>query len=69
MAGKTVTEQLADLKATRDSKQKEMQDIMQKSIDEGRSTDTAEAEAFDAAELEVKALDADIARLTKMEAV
>lgn len=69
MAGKTITEQLADLKATREAKQNEMQAILQKSIDAGRSTDTAEAEAFDTLDAEVKTLDADITRLTKMEAV
>lgn len=69
MAGKTIAEQLADLKATREEKQKSMQEIAQKSIDENRSMDTAEAEAFDAADAEIKTLDADIMRLSKLEAV
>lgn len=69
MAGKTITEQIADLKATREAKQKEMGEIAQKSIDEGRSMDTAEAEQFDTAETEVKQLDDDIARLSRLESV
>ncbi len=69
MAGKTLAEQLADLKATRAEKQKEMGDVAQKSMDEGRSMNTAEAAEFDAAEAEIKTLDADIARLSRLEAV
>src|SRR5690606_16702028 len=69
MAGKTIAEQLADLKATRSSKQKEMGDVAQKSIDENRSMNDAEAAQFDAADSEIKSLDADIARLTKLETV
>lgn len=69
MSGKTISEQLADLKATREEKQKAMQDIAQKSIDESRSMDTAEAEAFDAAEAEIASIDADIKRLSRLEAV
>src|SRR5690606_3655465 len=69
MAGKTVAEQLADLKATRSAKQKELGDVAQKSIDENRSMNDAEAAQFDAADSEIKSLDADIARLTKLETV
>lgn len=69
MSGKTVIEQLADLKATREEKQKAMSEIAQKSIDENRSMDTAESEAFDAAEAEIKTLDADIERLSKLAAM
>lgn len=69
MAGKTIAEQLADLKATRDAHQKKLQDLAQKSIDEGRSMNTGEAEEFDTLEGEVKTIDADIERLTRLEAV
>jgi HK97 family phage major capsid protein len=64
---KTFQEQVAALKATRDAKHDEMKGVAQKSIDENRSMDTAEAENFDTLEAEVKRLDADIARLSKLE--
>lgn len=60
---KTYAEQIADLEATREAKAKRMKEVVQKSIDEGRSTDTAESEEFDNIEQEIKSLDADIKRL------
>lgn len=63
---KTFAEQVADLKATRAQKAQEMKDIAQKSIDESRSMDAGEAEQFDTLEGEVKRLDADIARLSRL---
>lgn len=60
---KTYAEQIADLEATRDAKAKRMKDVVQKSMDDGRSMDTAESEEFDTIENEIKALDADIKRL------
>lgn len=63
---KTFAEQVADLKATREAKKVSMKEIAQKSVDEARSMDTAEAEQFDTLEGEIKRLDADIARLSKM---
>ncbi len=63
---KTFAEQLADLKATREEKTKSMREIAQKSVDESRSMDTGEAEQFDTLDSEIKRLDSDIARLTKM---
>ena len=69
MAGKTIAEHLAGLKATRDSLMAKMNDTFQKSVDEGRSMNTAEAEEHDEAESQIKALDADIARATRMEAI
>lgn len=68
MAGKTIAEQLADLKATRDAHQKKLDEIGQKAIDESRSMNTAEAEEFDTVEDEIKTIDADIARYTRLEA-
>ena len=55
----TITEQLAALKATREERQKRLSDIAQKAMDEGRSMNTAEAEEFDTAEVEIKSIDAD----------
>lgn len=66
---KTIREQLESLKATREEHQKRLNGVAQKSIDEGRSMNTAEGEEFDTLEGQIKALDADIARLTRLEAV
>ena len=63
---KTFAEQIADLKATRAAKSDEMKAIAQKSIDEGRSMDTGEAEQFDTVEVEIKQLDGDISRLSRL---
>jgi HK97 family phage major capsid protein len=69
MAGKTVTEQLVALKATRDEHQNKLKGLATSSIDEGRSMNTAEGEEFDTVEGEIKALDKDIERLTKLQAI
>src|SRR3569623_1666098 len=69
MAGKTIGEQIVGLKATRDSLQKSMDEAAQKSIDESRSMNTAESEAFDEAESQIKAIDKDIERLSRLEAI
>ncbi len=63
---KSFIEQVADLKATREAKHQEMRDVAQKSIDENRSMETGESEQFDALDSEIKRLDADIGRLTKL---
>lgn len=61
---KTFAEQIADLKATRETKFDEMKAIGQKSVDEKRSMETGEAENFDTLKGEVKRLDDDIERLS-----
>lgn len=63
---KTFAEQVAALKATRDAKFEEMKGVAQKSVDEGRSMDTAEQEQFDTLNGEIKRLDADISRLATL---
>lgn len=63
---KTFAEQVADLKATRQAKADEMKTVAQKSMDESRSMDNAEAERFDTLSSEIKSLDNDIARLSRM---
>lgn len=63
---KTFAEQVAALKATREAKAEELKGIAQKSVDEGRSMDAGEAENFDTLDGEIKRLDADIARLSKL---
>lgn len=64
---KTIQEQIADLENTRAAKAARMQEVMQKSLDEGRSSDAAEGEEFDTIEAELKTIDADLVRLKKLE--
>lgn len=64
---KTIAEQIAALEASRQTKAARMAEVMQKSIDEGRSTDAAEQEEFDTLEQEVSALDGDLKRLRALE--
>lgn len=66
---KTIAEQIKDLENTRAAKAARMTEVMQKSIDEGRSTDEAESEEFDTLESEIKSLDGDLVRLKRLEAV
>jgi len=63
---KTFAEQVAALKATREAKFTEMKTVAQKSVDESRSMDTAEQEQFDTLDSEIKRIDDDIARLSKL---
>lgn len=65
----TIAEQIVALEETRRVKSARMNEVMQKSLDENRSTDTAEAEEFDTIEGEIKKLDGDLARLRKMERI
>lgn len=66
---KTIGEQIADLENTRAAKAGRMAEVMQKSLDDGRSTDVAEAEEFDTLEGELKTIDADLVRLKKLESL
>ena len=59
---KKLSDQIKDLENTRAAKAGRMADITQKSIDEGRSMDEAEAEEFDTIDGEIKLLDADFKR-------
>jgi len=64
---KTIAEQIAALEASRQAKSARMGDVMQKSIDEGRSTTVEEQEEFDTLEQEVNAIDGDLKRLRALE--
>lgn len=64
---KTIQEQIAALEAARAAKAARMQEIMQKSIAEGRSTDAEEQEEFDNLAAEVKTADDDLVRLRTLE--
>lgn len=66
-AMKTIAEQIEALEKTRLEKANKLNAVMQKSMDEGRSTDTSEQEEFDTLEQEINALDGDLKRLRSME--
>lgn len=66
---KTIAEQLEALRSTRDAHQKKMGEVAQKSMDEGRSFNTGEQEEFDSLEEQVKSIDGDIERLSKLQAI
>lgn len=68
MSGKTLAEHLAGVKSARESAQKRINELAQKSIDEGRSMNDAEQSEFDAIEKELANLDADISRYSRLEA-
>lgn len=63
---KTIAEQIRDLENTRAAKAARMTEVMQKSLDEGRSTEAHEAEEFDTLEMEIKQIDEDLVRLNKL---
>jgi hypothetical protein len=63
----TIAEQITALEASRQAKAARMEAVRQKSMDEGRSTDQAEQEEFDALQAEVAALDGDLKRYRDLE--
>jgi len=64
---KTLAEQIAALEAKRAANAARMETIMQKSMDEGRSTDEAEQEEFDGLSAEIETIDGDLKRLRALE--
>ena len=64
---KTVTEQIAALESTRAANAARMEEVMQKSMEDGRSTDAAEQEEFDTLEQENIAIDGDLKRFRALE--
>jgi HK97 family phage major capsid protein/HK97 family phage prohead protease len=64
---KTLAEQITALEAKRAANAARMEEVMQKSIDEGRSSDAAEQEEFDSLDQELGAIDADLKRLKALE--
>lgn len=66
---KTIADQIKDLENTRAAKLARMQAIAQKAADEVRSMDAAEAEEFDELDADVKAVDKDLERLRRLEAL
>lgn len=66
-AMKTIADQITALEAKRQASAARMDAVMQKSLDEDRTTDAAEQEEFDNLAIEVEALDKDLVRLRKLE--
>lgn len=67
MAKKTLQDQIKDLENTRAAKAARLTEITQKSIDEERSMDEAEAEEFDNLSADVDQVDKDLVRLRRLE--
>jgi HK97 family phage prohead protease len=66
-AMKTIAEQITALEAKRAASAARMETIMQKSLDEDRTSDAAEQEEFDTLAGDVDALDKDLVRLRQVE--
>jgi HK97 family phage prohead protease len=64
---KTLSEQISALEAKRQASASRMDAVMQKSLDEDRTSDAAEQEEFDTLASEVEAIDKDLVRLRKLE--
>ena len=64
---KTLSEQIAALEAKRQASAAQMEIVMQKTLDEDRTSDAAEQETFDTLASEVEAIDKDLTRLRKLE--
>jgi HK97 family phage prohead protease len=66
-AMKTIAEQITTLETKRAASAARMETVMQKSLDEDRTSDAAEQEEFDNLQGEVEALDKDLVRLRQLE--
>lgn len=64
---KTIAEQIADLENTRAAKVARQEQVMTKSLEEGRSTSEEEGQEVDEIELEIKDIDSDLVRLKNMD--
>src|SRR5699024_7994752 len=62
-----IAEHLASLRKSREAARAKMLEVSQKSMDEGRSMNDAEQQEFDALEAEIKTLDSDNARISKLQ--
>jgi HK97 family phage prohead protease len=66
-AMKTIAEQITALEAKRSASAARMEAVMQKTLDEDRTSDQAEQDEFDTLSGEVEAIDRDLVRLRKIE--
>lgn len=69
MSSKTYAEQIKALEDTRAALQERMKNVVAKSMEEGRSLETDEAQEFDDLTAQIKTLDADVARLKTLETI
>src|ERR1041385_2719442 len=66
---KSYADHIASLEATRVDKITRMKSIQQKAMDEDRTPNTAEDEEFNTLDVEIKAIDANIERTKKLQAL
>jgi HK97 family phage prohead protease len=66
---KTLTEQIQALENKRAANEARMGEIMEKAVEEGRSTDEAEREAFDDLQSEIETIDGDLKRFKALEKI
>ena len=66
---KTIAEQIVSLEDTRKELEKRLGEVLQKSQDENRTTNSAESAEFDTVEDQIKTIDGDLARLRRMERI
>lgn len=64
---KTIAEQISALEAKRMASAARMESVMQKSLDEDRTSDASEQEEFDGLASEVESIDKDLVRLRQVE--
>jgi len=64
---KTIAEQIAEFKQTRQAKSVEMEGIMTKSAEQGTTLDAEESEQFDTLQAEIESIDKHISRLLTMQ--
>lgn len=64
---RTIAEQITTLEAKRMASAARMESVMQKTLDEDRTSDAAEQDEFDNLSAEVEAVDKDLVRLRKIE--
>lgn len=69
LAKKTIAEQISALEATRAAKAAQMNEIMEKSTEEGVTLDAEQKETFDTLDIEVKAIDADLKRFEGLQLI
>lgn len=64
---KTLAEQIKDLENTRAAKAARLEEVVAKSMEEGRSMEESEANEFDDLEAEIKQVDEDLGRLGRLQ--
>lgn len=68
VATKTITEQISEFQATRETKRVRLNELAEKSAKEGVTLDTAEEEEYDRLDSEIESINKHVHRLEKLEA-